>query len=110
MLPAYRYKAVCARVVDGDTVQLDIDLGFHVSTGQMIRLHGVNAPEMRTPEGKAARAYMVQLLTPEGLPPAELVIESYRNEMSFARWVADLWIGEWSVAETLISAGHATRI
>lgn len=35
------------RVIDGDTIVVSVDLGFHVSVQQTLRLHGINAPEMR---------------------------------------------------------------
>ena len=45
----YRYKCKIVRVVDGDTVDVDIDLGFDVwLKKQRIRLYGVDTPESRT--------------------------------------------------------------
>ena len=44
----YNYNAICVRVVDGDTIDADIDLGFGVKIKKRIRLAGINAPESRT--------------------------------------------------------------
>lgn len=44
----YHYKAKVIRVVDGDTVRLNIDLGFTVSWESNCRLHGINAPELNS--------------------------------------------------------------
>jgi micrococcal nuclease len=44
----YRYNAKCTRVVDGDTIDAMIDLGFGVHVKKRIRLAGINAPESRT--------------------------------------------------------------
>ena len=44
----YNYNATCTRVVDGDTVDALIDLGFGVHVKKRIRLAGINAPESRT--------------------------------------------------------------
>jgi micrococcal nuclease len=45
----YEYKAVVVKVVDGDTVDVDIDLGFNVwLKEQRIRLYGIDTPESRT--------------------------------------------------------------
>jgi len=44
----YNYNAICTRVVDGDTVDAMIDLGFGVHVKKRIRLAGINAPESRT--------------------------------------------------------------
>ena len=44
----YNYNATCVKVVDGDTIDADIDLGFGVKIKKRIRLAGINAPESRT--------------------------------------------------------------
>lgn len=46
------YQAKIAEVIDGDTFDLVIDLGFGVFTQQRMRLYGIDAPEMRTQAGK----------------------------------------------------------
>ena len=45
----YEYRCKIRRVVDGDTVDVDIDLGFGiVYANQRVRLYGIDAPESRT--------------------------------------------------------------
>ncbi len=45
----YQYKATIIKVIDGDTVDVDIDLGFEVwLKNQRIRLYGIDTPESRT--------------------------------------------------------------
>ena len=45
----YQYKAIITKVIDGDTVDVDIDLGFEVwLRNQRIRLYGIDTPESRT--------------------------------------------------------------
>jgi micrococcal nuclease len=44
----FHYKATVTRVVDGDTVDASIDLGFDIHMKTRIRLSGINAPESRT--------------------------------------------------------------
>lgn len=51
-------------VVDGDTVRLDLDLGWFVRMTARCRIGGINAPEVATPEGRAAKAYAQSLLKP----------------------------------------------
>ena len=48
----YNYNAKCVRVVDGDTIDAMIDLGFGVHIKKRIRLAGINAPESRTRNNK----------------------------------------------------------
>ena len=43
----YFYDARVLRVVDGDTVDMDVDLGFHTRVKKRVRLYGINAPETR---------------------------------------------------------------
>jgi len=64
----YNYNATCTRVVDGDTVDAMIDLGFGVHVKKRIRLAGINAPESRTRDkqekilGLAAKERLVEIL------------------------------------------------
>ena len=49
----YEYRAFVTKVYDGDTITVDIDLGFGVQLKkQSIRLSGINAPEVRGPSRK----------------------------------------------------------
>lgn len=64
----YQYKASVERVVDGDTIDIVIDLGFKISTNQRIRLAGINTPETYNvkrdseeyKKGVASRQYVEQ--------------------------------------------------
>ena len=58
----YSYAATLVRVVDADTIDVVLDLGFHVTYATRLRLLGLNAPEMSTPEGVAARDWVVSWL------------------------------------------------
>lgn len=65
----YEYNVTITKVVDGDTVDVDIDLGFGmVYKKQRVRLMGIDTPESRTRDlvekkfGKAAKAHLIQLL------------------------------------------------
>ncbi len=63
----YQYKATIIKIVDGDTVDVDIDLGFEVwLKNQRIRLYGIDTPESRTSDktekifGKLAAAKVIE--------------------------------------------------
>jgi len=64
----YEYKAIVDRVVDGDTIDCTIDLGFSVWKKIRVRMEGINAPESRTRDlkekerGLAAKARLVEIL------------------------------------------------
>jgi len=52
------------RVIDGDTIELMLDLGWRVYMKASCRLYGINCPEKDTPEGVAAYGYTAGVLTP----------------------------------------------
>ena len=61
----YRYRATLRRVIDGDTVDCDVDLGFEIIAVERFRLLGINAPEKRKPTydaGIAAKQHLESLL------------------------------------------------
>jgi endonuclease YncB( thermonuclease family) len=113
MDPAYRYRAEVLDVHDGDTFRLRVDLGFRCAVTIQCRLHGVNAPELNTPEGKTAQAFVQSLLKPTPYPEENppLVIESYKDQRSFERWVCDAWLPDGrSLAQVLLDAGYAVPL
>ena len=58
----YTYAAKLIEVIDGDTVDLFIDLGFGVHVKERCRLYGIDAPEMPTAQGQAAKACLESLI------------------------------------------------
>ena len=58
----YTYRGEVKSVVDADTIDVLIDLGFGVHTMQRLRLYGIDAPEMRTEAGKIAKEYVKSVL------------------------------------------------
>lgn len=91
------------RIVDGDTLHLSVDLGFDIKRRDTFRLYGLNAPEMSTPEGVAAKAWLEQKLT-EGV----LIITTHKDRREkYGRYLATLWIDQRNVNEAMIADGHA---
>lgn len=105
--PAYIYRGKVARIIDGDTLLVTTDLGFTVSADVTVRVRGVNAPEHNKPGGAEATAFLKQLLADQ-----PLLVQSYRDRQSFARWVCDLWTANdrLLVADQIIAAGHGVAI
>lgn len=58
----YTYRGEVKAVVDADTIDVLIDLGFGVHTMQRLRLYGIDAPEMKTEAGKIAKEYVKSVL------------------------------------------------
>lgn len=58
----YKYNAQVIKVIDGDTLDLFIDLGFKVGFNTRIRMIGIDTPERWHPYGKVVKAYLQQEL------------------------------------------------
>lgn len=54
----YTYKAYLDRVIDGDTILVNIDLGFSVFIEQRLRLRGLDAPELGTSQGATSKKFV----------------------------------------------------
>jgi endonuclease YncB( thermonuclease family) len=60
--PAYQYEAIVTRVIDGDTLVVQVDLGFKVWAEKTLRLARINSPELSTPAGVISREYLNKYL------------------------------------------------
>lgn len=58
----YTYRAWVTRVLDGDTIEAVVDLGFGFTTTQVLRLRGIDCSELVTKEGKEAKGFVEELL------------------------------------------------
>jgi micrococcal nuclease len=88
----YIYKAELIRVVDGDTVDLIIDLGFDTSRKERFRLYGIDAPEMNTAEGKAAKAWLWEALQPlESIYVQTIQLKTKAKRDKYGRFLAVLY-------------------
>lgn len=80
----YTRNATVVRVIDGDTVALDVDLGFYVSVRMSCRLAGLNARELRDAGGPEARDHLARLL-PVG---QAVVVRSVEADKYAGRFIA----------------------
>ena len=72
----YNYKCTLVRVIDGDTIDIDLDLGFDVwLRNQRVRLYGIDTPESRT-RNKAEKVL--------GLAAKEFLTQQCRNTFTIA--------------------------
>jgi len=97
------------RVIDGDTFVLDIDVGFNLHHHATVRLRGWNCPEVNTAEGNMAAGFADTVLRDR-----PLIVETYKDRQTFARWVADVYVGGSylgvHLGRILEQAGHAKVI
>lgn len=54
----YNYRCTLVRVIDGDTIEAVVDLGFETFTRKQFRLDGLNAPEKNTDRGQKAKSFL----------------------------------------------------
>jgi endonuclease YncB( thermonuclease family) len=100
---SYVYRAEVFRVIDGDTYHMTIDLGFRVSVTLPIRLRGWNCAELNTQMGQKARDAVIEIFD----NATDILVVSYHDRMSFARWMADVYVDGQSLGELLHVAGLA---
>ena len=108
------YNVKVLKVVDGDTVDVDIDLGFGiVLTDERVRIMGIDTPESRTSDkvekvfGLASKARLKELLDEEAIL---ITTEDEKGEDmkgKFGRILGDFRVGGRTVTEILIEEGHA---
>jgi len=107
----YQYKIKkINKVIDGDTVDLDIDLGFDITIKQRVRLKGINAAETRTLDleeknkGIQARLWLEKELSKSG----EWIIETTKED-KYGRMLGTLYlVGEpVTVNERMLNEGIA---
>ena len=117
----YEYKAIVDRVVDGDTIDVTIDLGFKTWKKVRVRMEGINTPESRTRDleekkkGLAAKARLQEIL---GYNSNKCVLK-VSGVGKFGRAIASVYVDtlspasdkssmtEINVNKQLIEEGHA---
>jgi len=113
----YIYRAKLDRVVDGDTVDALIDVGFDIWFKKRIRFVGIDTWESRTRDleekkkGKLAKARTKELLEKVSSKSGYFRLKSH-GLGKYGRVLGEIFImdkdgKQWSVNETLISEGHA---
>ena len=88
----YEYSVKLLRVVDGDTVELDVDLGFTVHVTVMFRLLGINAPEVKGASkefGLASKQALIDLLQEGSLT---VRTEKAIKTDKYGRWLAAITV------------------
>ena len=111
----YEYRCKVVKIVDGDTVDVDIDLGFGVwLKKERIRMFGIDTPESRTRDldekkyGLMAKEFITKLLDDEG----GIVLKTRKDaECKYGRILGELWsttdFADTSINELMIKNHHA---
>lgn len=110
----YEYEAICERVVDGDTVDLAIDLGLNVWVKERVRLHGIDTPETfgvkkgsaEYEAGKKATARVQELILNRMVR-----VETIKDRKGkYGRYIARIWLLDGTCLNSLlVSEGLAVE-
>jgi micrococcal nuclease len=112
----YEYKCKIIKVVDGDTVDVDIDLGFGVwLKKERVRMMGIDTPESRTRDkvekkfGLAAKAKLKEMLPLGSTSVLKTEIDRSGEDAKgkFGRILGDFLIDDKRATEIMIKSGHA---
>ena len=117
----YEYQAKLVRVIDGDTYELCVDLGFGVRKVDKFRLYGVDTPEKfgrnACEEGELVSVFVKQLLEAQ---PEWFTIQTYKDRQGkYGRYLVDIFLStdeegrgltSTRLSEYLVFKNLATRI
>ncbi len=104
----YTCYGVVTNIVDGDTLDLDVALGFKLRLQNRFRLYGIDTPERGEKNWAEATEYLRSLIP----PGAEVALRSYKPNVmphadSFGRWVVEIFVGGVNVNEAMLASGLA---
>lgn len=103
----YIYNALVVKVVDGDTIDVQVDLGFYVKFDTRLRLARINTPELHSTveedRVKAQEAKQHMLLRLDG---KQVVIESKRKD-KYGRFLAEVFVDDVNINDELLTMGLA---
>jgi len=111
MLPDYCYNAIINRVVDGDTVDAQIDLGFNIFIRERLRIANIDAPETYGVKKDSAEyeAGMVAKNRLVELVDGKQVTIKTEKKGKYGRYIAEIFVDGSSVGEVLLSEGIVER-
>jgi endonuclease YncB( thermonuclease family) len=109
----FTYQARVERVIDGDTLKVRLDLGFDTWNRQVLRLRGIDCPEMDTPAGEKAKSFVQSYLK----DTEWIIVRSSRSD-KYDRYLADVFIPQSKpnpetdiyLNNLLLEKGHARRM
>lgn len=103
----YTYKAKVLEVYDGDTITVEIDLGFTSHRIEKLRLYGIDTPEIRGPQKEDGKK--VRDIVRDAVLGKEVTIETIKDgKGKFGRYLANVILPSGvNLNEWLVNEGHA---
>ena len=103
--PSYIYAVELDRVVDGDTILVRVDLGFHTWSSQRLRLRGINTAELHSSENSES-ALTAKHVVETKLQNCNIVIQTFKTDI-YGRYIADVYYHETlNKISDIIKDGH----
>lgn len=99
----YRYKARVDKWVDGDTLDLYVDLGFHHYVKTRFRLYGIDTPE----RGDALWGEASDFAKNAAPVGTDVIIDVFKDADKYGRWLVNIHVEGTSVNDALVAAGLA---
>lgn len=109
MQPTYNYSGIVNKVIDGDTIDATVDLGFSVFAKIRFRLYGIDTPEKTDKILEVKNlAIVASKFVSDNLTGKSVVIQSVEKD-KYGRWLAKVYVGkdQPTINEQLISLGYA---
>lgn len=104
----YWYRALVVGVVDGDTIDISIDLGLRVSIMTRVRLHGINAPEMHGASLEAAKRSTKYLV--DTILAKQILVNTIKDRGDkYGRLLAKVWLDDRFINREMIEHGFAVE-
>jgi len=113
----FEYKAKVVRVIDGDTIEVMIDLGFYLSIREKVRLANINAYEIKLgktttqadkDKGLEAKAFLENMLADQ-----EITLKTVKIRGKYGRFIANVFVDDngmvVNVNDLLIQKGYAVK-
>lgn len=104
----YEYNAKILRIVDGDTVEVELDLGFHIKYKNTVRLVRINTAELRAKDvdernyAKQAKEFIASLL-----PVDSMVLVKSTSLDKYGRILGEIMVGDLNISDKMLAESMA---
>ena len=107
----YEYNCEVKRVVDGDTVDVVIDLGFDIHYASRVRLYGIDTPESRTRnKDEKVRGLMSKKYLTDALSKGQVVIKTHKDKKGkFGRVLGEMYVADKNINLMMVDDNLAVK-
>ena len=107
----YEYNCEVKRIVDGDTVDVVIDLGFDIHYSSRVRLYGIDTPESRTRnKDEKVRGLMSKKYLTDALSKGQGVIKTHKDKKGkFGRVLGEMYVADKNINLMMVDDNLAVK-